>query len=63
MGVNQVGVVAWVKCCCEEGRTADPSAALGMTKGRVGFPWRIGCRDPRSQKRDLGHPSIVSDTD
>jgi hypothetical protein len=22
------------------------------------FPVRIGLRDPRSQKRDLGHPSI-----
>jgi hypothetical protein len=36
---------------------------VGMTKGMVGFPLEIGCRDPRSQKRDLGHPSIVSDTD
>src|ERR1700688_4549261 len=29
-----------------------------MTEGRVGFPVRIGLRDPRSQKRELGHPSI-----
>jgi hypothetical protein len=34
------------------------SQPLGMTKGRVGFPVGIGLRDPRSQKRDLGHPSI-----
>ena len=32
-------------------------------KGEGGFSLGIGCRDPRSQKRDLGHPSIVSDTD
>jgi hypothetical protein len=25
------------------------------------FPVGIGLRDPRSQKRDLGHPSIVSE--
>jgi hypothetical protein len=30
-------------------------------KGKVGFPVGIGCTDPRSQKRDLGHPSIVAD--
>jgi hypothetical protein len=24
-----------MKCCHREGRTADPSAALGMTKGGV----------------------------
>jgi hypothetical protein len=29
-----------------------------MTQGGVGFPFEIGCADPRSQKRDLGHPSI-----
>jgi hypothetical protein len=29
---------------------------------RHGCPWSIGCGDPRSQKRDLGHPSRVSDT-
>jgi hypothetical protein len=29
------------------------------TQGRAGFPSGIGCTDPRSQKRDLGHPSIV----
>jgi hypothetical protein len=29
---------------------------------RHGCPWSIGCRDPRSQKRDLGHPSRFSDT-
>jgi len=39
--------------------TADPSALLLMTKSREGvFPGGIGLRDPRSQKRDLGHPSI-----
>src|ERR1700739_1405324 len=32
-----------------------------MTKGRVAFPGWIGCGDPRSQQRDLGHPSIVSE--
>jgi hypothetical protein len=32
-------------------------------KGEGGFSLGIGCRDPRSQKRDLGRPSIVSDTD
>jgi hypothetical protein len=37
------------------------SQLLGMTKGSVGFPVGIGCKDPRSQKRDLGHPSITSD--
>jgi hypothetical protein len=30
---------------------------VGMTKGMV-LPCWIGCRDPRSQRRDLGHPSI-----
>jgi hypothetical protein len=29
-----------------------------MTKRRVVFPAGIGLRDPRSQKRDLGHPSV-----
>jgi hypothetical protein len=29
---------------------------------RHGCPWSIGCGDPRSQKRDLGHPSRFSDT-
>jgi hypothetical protein len=29
---------------------------------RHGCPWSIGCRDPRSQKRDLGHPSRFFDT-
>jgi hypothetical protein len=34
-----------------------------MTKGESGvFHLGIGGTDPRSQKRDLGHPSIVSDT-
>ena len=42
-------------------KTADPSASLGMTKGRMVFPWGVSCWDPRSQKRDLGHPSIVSE--
>src|ERR1700733_993835 len=36
---------------------------LGMTRERAAFPVRIGCTDPRSQKRDLGHPSIVTDAD
>jgi hypothetical protein len=31
---------------------------LGMTKGAVALPFGIGCWDPRSQTRDLGHPSI-----
>jgi hypothetical protein len=30
-------------------------------KGGRGVSIRIGCWDPRSQKRDLGHPSIVTD--
>jgi hypothetical protein len=34
------------------------SASLGMTKGAVALPFGIGCWDPRSQTRDLGHPSI-----
>jgi hypothetical protein len=38
-----------------EPQAHDP---LGMTKGRVGFPVGFGCSDPRSQTRDLGHPSI-----
>jgi hypothetical protein len=29
-----------------------------MTNRRVGVSVGIGLRDPRSQKRDLGHPSI-----
>jgi hypothetical protein len=37
------------------------SASLGMTKGRVALPFGTGCKDPRSQKRDLGHPSVVAD--
>jgi hypothetical protein len=28
-----------------EGRTADPSASLGMTKGRVALPARVGCSE------------------
>jgi hypothetical protein len=35
-----------------------PSASLLMTRGGWVFPVGIGLRDPRSQKRDLGHPSI-----
>ncbi len=31
-----------------------------MTK-KDGFPFEIGCEDPRSQKRDLGHPSVLTD--
>jgi hypothetical protein len=31
-------------------------------RGGAGFPWGIGLKDPRSQKRDLGHPSILSFT-
>jgi hypothetical protein len=27
-------------------------------RGESGFHYGIGCTDPRSQKRDLGHPSI-----
>ena len=26
----------------------------------MGIPFEIGCADPRSQKRDLGHPSICN---
>ena len=36
------------------------SQLLGTAKERVGFPLGIGCRDPRSQTRDQGHPSISS---
>jgi hypothetical protein len=36
------------------------AGAGGMTKGRVGLPVEIGLRDPRSQKRDLGHPSVFT---
>jgi hypothetical protein len=46
-------------------QTVGPSAPVprhagadGMTRRRVGFPVGIGLRDPRSQKRDLGHPSV-----
>ena len=48
-----------------ESRVNLPQASqlLGMTKAKSGFPLGFGCMDPRSQKRDLGHPSIVSDTD
>jgi hypothetical protein len=28
-----------------------------LHKGSLGFPFDIGCADPRSQTRDLGHPS------
>jgi hypothetical protein len=45
--------------------TADPStarrdrsASLLMTKGMVSVSSGNGLRDPRSQKRDLGHPSV-----
>ena len=43
--------------------TASSSAAwqeirVGMTKGRTALPLELGCADPRSQTRDLGHPSI-----
>jgi len=38
--------------------SADPPATLLMTQGEDGFPIDLGCTDPRSQTRDLGHPSI-----
>jgi hypothetical protein len=41
----------------ESGEVGNPGS-LGMTKRRVVFPVGIGLRDPRSQTRDLGHPSI-----
>jgi len=41
----------------ESGEVGNPGTLL-MTKRRVGVSSRIGLRDPRSQKRDLGHPSI-----
>jgi hypothetical protein len=34
-------------------------ARLRRTKGSLGFPIEIGCEDPRSQTRDLGHPLMV----
>jgi hypothetical protein len=40
---------------------AEAWRSLLRAQGRVEFPARISCTDPRSQKRDLGHPSIVSD--
>ena len=30
----------------------------GDDEERVAFPIEISCTDPRSQKRDLGHPPI-----
>jgi hypothetical protein len=36
-------------------RTGNPGSRL-MTLGSLGFPIDIGCEDPRSQTRDLGHP-------
>jgi hypothetical protein len=44
----------------ESGEVGNPGT-LGMTKGRATLPASIGCRDPRSQERDLGHPSIFTD--
>jgi hypothetical protein len=38
------------------------SAALVVTRESVGFPSGIGRTDPRSQKRDLGHPSVITET-
>src|SRR5271156_2975264 len=29
---------------------------LLMTQGSLGFPIDVGCENPRSQTRDLGHP-------
>jgi hypothetical protein len=43
---------------CWWSETADPSASLGMTKERVDLQSGFGCTDPRSQTRDLGHPSV-----
>jgi hypothetical protein len=34
---------------------------LGPEAESWGFQSGIGCGDPRSQKRDLGHPSIFTD--
>src|ERR1700688_659248 len=58
----------WPKRCRRWIETADPStarrdrsASLGMTKEGLEFPVGIACWDPRSQKRDLGHPSIEAD--
>ena len=33
-----------------------------MTREGVGFPFGIGRTDPRSQMRDLGHPSVITET-
>src|ERR1700730_8580421 len=41
-----------------ESSEAGNPGTLRITKRRVGVPAGIGLRDPRSQKRDLGHPSI-----
>jgi hypothetical protein len=38
----------------EGGETADSLVTTYIT----GCPFGFGCRDPRSQKRDLGHPTI-----
>ena len=39
------------------------SQLLGMTKGRVGFPLGIGCRDPRSQTRSRGTLRFLPSTE
>jgi hypothetical protein len=36
-----------------QGRDLEPLARWGL-----GYPIDIGCADPRSQTRDLGHPSV-----
>jgi hypothetical protein len=63
-GFDQLRVVLFsenhISGAGESGEVGN-SGTLGMTKGRVGFPVEIGCRDPRSQQRDLGHPSIFTD--
>jgi hypothetical protein len=42
----------------ENTKRSKKSQALGMTKEGAAFPFEIGCEDPRSQKRDLGHPAV-----
>jgi len=41
-----------------EWRTADPSASLGMTKGRVALPFRFDSADEEQQVLPLRYASV-----
>jgi hypothetical protein len=64
-GLNKMGRSPF-RCCLSSAEKPNndknpsprPSAALLMTKRGGCFPVGIGLRDPRSQTRDPGHPSI-----